>query len=135
MTDAKRLTPHETSHEPVIGGGFPAAAAPAPVAPVTPIPPVTESAPDSELLPQDERDKLGLRLQQALSAFVDNPRQAVKEADSLFDDAIRHLTETLADRRRALRTSWQGQDSEAQTEELRLALRQYRESVEQLLRV
>ncbi|MFF1695635.1 hypothetical protein ACFVXC_18715 [Streptomyces sp. NPDC058257] len=128
MTDAKHLTPHE----PVTGSGSPA---PAAVTPVTPIPPVTESAPESELLPRDERDKLGLRLQQALSAFVDDPRQAVSEADSLFDDAVRHLTETLAERRRTLRTSWQGQDSEAQTEELRLALRQYRESVEQLLRV
>ncbi|MFE6161274.1 hypothetical protein ACFQ7F_20460 [Streptomyces sp. NPDC056486] len=128
MTDAKHLTPHE----PVIGSGSPA---PAPITPVTPITPAAESAPDSVLLPQDERDRLGLRLQQALSAFVDNPRQAVKEADSLFEDAVRHLTETLAERRRTLRTSWQGQDSEAQTEELRLALRQYRESVEQLLRV
>ncbi|MGW6023791.1 hypothetical protein [Streptomyces sp. NPDC055099] len=89
----------------------------------------------SALLPQDEHDKLGLRLQQALSTFVESPRQAVEEADSLFDDAVRHLTETLTERRRVLRASWQNHDTEAHTEELRLALRQYREATERLLRI
>ncbi|MEV6751081.1 hypothetical protein [Streptomyces sp. NPDC051214] len=89
----------------------------------------------SALLPQEEHDKLGLRLQQALSTFVDSPRQAVEEADSLFDDAVRHLTETLTERRRVLRASWQNHDTEAHTEELRLALRQYREATERLLRI
>lgn len=120
MTDAKHFTPHE-----------PGTGIPSPAPSHTP----TGTDPGSVLLPQDERDKLGLRLQQALSAFVESPRQAVEEADSLFDDAVRHLTEILTERRRALRATWQGQDTEAQTEELRLALRRYRESVERLLRV
>ncbi|MER5255853.1 hypothetical protein [Streptomyces sp. NPDC002855] len=99
-------------------------------------PAVSEAhTPGSVLLPQDERDKLGLRLQQALSTFVESPRQAVEEADSLFDDAVRHLTETLTERRRTLRASWHGHDTEAHTEELRLALREYRESMERLLRI
>lgn len=89
----------------------------------------------SALLPQHEHDKLGLRLQQALNTFVESPRQAVEEADSLFDEAVRHLTETLTERRRVLRASWQGHDTEAHTEELRLALRQYREATERLLRI
>ncbi|MGW0904578.1 hypothetical protein [Streptomyces sp. NPDC002853] len=89
----------------------------------------------SALLPQDQHDKLGLRLQQALSTFVENPRQAVEEADSLFDEAVRHLTETLTEHRRVLRASWQGHDTEAHTEELRLALRQYREATERLMRI
>ncbi|MGW6063169.1 hypothetical protein [Streptomyces sp. NPDC055189] len=153
MTDARHLTPRgtplETPHEPGIGSGAPApapapASAPAPgpdpahgsgpAHAKTPGAPTTHAT-GSVLLPQDERDKLSLRLQQALSTFVESPRQAVEEADSLYDDAVRHLTETLAERRRTLRTSWQDQDTEAHTEELRLALRQYRESMEQLLRV
>lgn len=89
----------------------------------------------SALLPQADHDKLGLRLQQALSTFVESPRQAVEEADSLFDDAVRHLTETLTEHRRVLRASWQNHDTEAHTEELRLALRQYREATERLLRI
>ncbi|GAA3120590.1 hypothetical protein ACFQ0X_05350 [Streptomyces rectiviolaceus] len=135
MTDARHLTPHETPHE------KPHERTTAPHAPATGVgarsgaPTAAPGIPDSVLLPQDERDKLGLRLQQALSTFVESPRQAVEEADSLFDDAVRHLTETLTERRRTLRASWQGQETEAQTEELRLALRQYRESLERLLRV
>lgn len=76
-----------------------------------------------------------MRLRQALNTFVESPRQAVEEADGVFDEAVTQLTETLAERRRALRAAWQGQDTEAQTEELRLALRQYKETTEVLLRM
>ncbi|MFH8484260.1 hypothetical protein [Streptomyces longisporoflavus] len=156
MTDARRLTPHETPHqsphqtpqeapyetarEPGLGSSTPRepglGSGSGPVHAKTPGAHATGAhATGAVLLPQDERDKLNLRLQQALSTFVESPRQAVEEADSLYDDAVRHLTETLAERRRSLRTSWQDMDTEAHTEELRLALRQYRESMEQLLRV
>jgi hypothetical protein len=86
-----------------------------------------------ELVPQDDRDKLTLRLQQALGTFVDSPRQAVEEADVVLDEAATRFTDTLAERRRVLRTGWQDPDTDAQTEELRLALRQYREITERLL--
>ena len=86
-----------------------------------------------ELVPQDDRDKLTLRLQQALSTFVDSPHQAVEEADAVLDEVTTRLTDTLTERRRVLRTGWQDPDTNAQTEELRLALRQYREITERLL--
>ncbi|MBV1941934.1 hypothetical protein ACFWBR_17680 [Streptomyces sp. NPDC060006] len=86
-----------------------------------------------ELVPQGERDKLTGRLQQALNTFVDSPRQAVEEADAVFDDVATQFTNTLTERRRVLRAGWQSQDTDAQTEELRLALRQYREITERLL--
>ncbi|MEU5951409.1 hypothetical protein [Streptomyces sp. NPDC047525] len=134
MTDAQHFTPRE-----------PATGSAAPVTPPASVPPPAPApaplhATDSVLIPQDERDKLGLRLQQALNTFVESPRQAVEEADSLFDDAVRHLTETLTERRRTLRASWQGRQgteahTETHTEELRLALREYRESMERLLRI
>ncbi|MFD3842679.1 hypothetical protein ACFWWC_41565 [Streptomyces sp. NPDC058642] len=89
--------------------------------------------PTPEMLPQGERDKLTLRLQQALNTFVDSPRQAVEEADSVFDEVATHFTNTLTEQRRVLRSGWQGQDTEAQTEELRVALTQYREITERLL--
>ncbi|MEV2252820.1 hypothetical protein AB0I94_19960 [Streptomyces sp. NPDC050147] len=143
MTDARHTNPREQA----FGSGVPAAA-PAPEA--TPAPSAAGSpaagshargshAPEADvgsaLLPQNEHDKFGLRLQQALSTFVESPRQAVEEADALYDDAVRHLTETLTERRRVLRASWQGHDTEAHTEELRLALQQYREATERLLRI
>ncbi|NEB79121.1 hypothetical protein G3I40_28455 [Streptomyces sp. SID14478] len=86
-----------------------------------------------ELLPQGDHDKLTTRLQQALSTFVESPRQAVEQADTALGEATTQLTEALTERRRMLRTVWQGKDTEAQTEELRLALRQYRETVERIL--
>ncbi|MFF4352827.1 hypothetical protein [Streptomyces sp. NPDC001530] len=89
--------------------------------------------PGSELLPQGERDKLTLRLQQALSTFVDSPRQAVGEADAVFDEIATHLTNTLTEQRCVLRESWQDPDTAAETEELRLVLRQYRGIAERLL--
>lgn len=97
--------------------------------------PSPDRKPTSDMLAQGERDKLALRLQQAFSAFVDSPRQAVEEADTVFDDVTTQFTDALKERRRALRASWQDPDTEAQTEELRLALRQYREITEGLLRM
>ncbi|WP_326654278.1 hypothetical protein [Streptomyces sp. NBC_01750] len=116
---APRTEPDQQRREPVISADGP----------------VRTSGPEPQLLPQGERDKLAMRLQQALNNFVDSPRQAVVEADSAFDEVTTHLTNTLAERRRALRASWQSQDTEAKTEDLRLALRQYREITERLLRM
>lgn len=95
--------------------------------------PSPDRKPTPEMLPQGERDKLTLRLQQALNTFVDSPRQAVEEADSVFDEVTTHFTNTLTEQRRVLRSGWQDQDTDAQTEELRVALRQYREITERLL--
>ncbi|MFF4426722.1 hypothetical protein ACFY04_39295 [Streptomyces sp. NPDC001549] len=92
--------------------------------------------PTSEhLLPQDVRDKLTLQLQQCLSTFVESPRQAVEQADSAFAEATTHLAATLEERRHALGASWQGQGTDAQTDELRRALHQYRALTVRLLRM
>ncbi|HWM37004.1 MAG TPA: hypothetical protein VNS49_07790 [Streptomyces sp.] len=91
------------------------------------------------LLALDERDRLTARLHHAVSGFVDGPRGAVEEADDVFEEAARHLTEALAQRRVALRESWEsrrpGDAHAADTEELRLALRQYKEATERLLKL
>ncbi|WP_369244798.1 hypothetical protein [Streptomyces sp. R41] len=100
-------------------------------------PGTSPDSPDSklgqDLVSQGDRDKLTLRLQQALTAFVDSPRQAVEEADTVLDEVAIQFTNTLTERRRVLRASWQDQETDTQTEELRLALRQYREITERLL--
>ncbi|MFH9614203.1 hypothetical protein ACH4MM_10860 [Streptomyces pratensis] len=87
------------------------------------------------LIPRDEQDALSLRMQQAVTEFVESPRRAVESADSTFDRIVSGLTEALAERRRVLRASWQEQDTDAQTEELRIALQRYRDISEQLLRI
>ncbi|MER5882453.1 hypothetical protein ABT160_01350 [Streptomyces sp. NPDC001941] len=88
-----------------------------------------------QLFPQGERDKLALRLQQALGGFVDEPRGAVREAASVLEDVTEHLTATLTERRRTLRAAWDDGDGPSGTEELRIALRTYREMTERLLKL
>ncbi|MFI5688257.1 hypothetical protein [Streptomyces sp. NPDC051636] len=94
----------------------------------------------SSLVPHEESDKLGLRLQQAVSGFVDGPRDAVEEADRVVEEIAARFTEAVTQRRRTLRMSWQAGDegkreSATDTEQLRLALRDYRELAERLLRL
>ncbi|GAA3489705.1 MULTISPECIES: hypothetical protein [Streptomyces] len=89
----------------------------------------------AQLLPHGERDKLGLRLQQAVNQFVDEPRRAVEEADHVLEETVRHLTETLAEHRRSLRGGWDSREHGAETEDLRVALRKYREVTERLLQI
>ncbi|MFD7293204.1 hypothetical protein ACFV9W_07930 [Streptomyces sp. NPDC059897] len=86
-----------------------------------------------DLVPTGERQELEGRLRHALSGFVDEPRASVEEADHVLEDLTARLTETLASHRRTLRTSWQG--STEDTERLRLALRDYRETAERLLKL
>ncbi|MFB4426687.1 hypothetical protein C5F59_037075 [Streptomyces sp. QL37] len=93
------------------------------------------AAGSDRLVPPDDQDRLALRMQQAVTDFVESPRRAVEEADSTFDQIVSGLTEALAERRRVLRASWQEQDTEAQTEELRIALQRYRDLSEQLLKI
>ncbi|MCW8215659.1 hypothetical protein [Streptomyces griseolus] len=90
---------------------------------------------DEPLIPERERDASALRMRQAVSDFVEDPRHAVEEADRAFDSIVADLTEALDARRRALRASWQGPESEARTEELRVALQHYRDAGERLLRI
>ena len=63
------------------------------------------------------------------AGFIDEPRQAVEEAGRFVDDLLRQLAETLQQQRGQLT----GATDEASTEDLRLALRAYRQFVDRLL--
>ncbi|EFL31785.1 conserved hypothetical protein [Streptomyces viridochromogenes DSM 40736] len=96
----------------------------------------------SHLLAHDESDKLGSQLQHAVAGFVDGPRAAVEEADHVLEEIAARFTEAVTKRRRTLRHSWQSVESgegkpvsSADTEQLRLALKDYRELAERLLHV
>lgn len=96
----------------------------------------------SHLLAHDESDKLGSQLQHAVAGFVDGPRAAVEEADHVLEEIAARFTEAVTQRRRTLRHSWQSVEggesrsvSSADTEQLRLALKDYRELAERLLHV
>jgi hypothetical protein len=95
------------------------------------------------MLPLDEYDKFSLRMRHAVGGFVDGPQASVEEADHVLEELAGRFTEAVTRRRRALRTSWQsggegkdeGKATASDTEQLRLALRDYREMTERLLRL
>ncbi|MFI6091261.1 hypothetical protein [Streptomyces sp. NPDC051218] len=86
------------------------------------------------LLPTDERDRLALRLQEALNNFAAGPLESLEEAESILDEAAAQLISSLAEQRRALHEGWQGHGPETQPNELRHAMRAYREITQRLLR-
>ncbi|MEU6536753.1 hypothetical protein [Streptomyces sp. NPDC047000] len=98
------------------------------------------------LLPRDESDRLAEQMRHAVAGFVDGPGTAVEEADRVLEEAAARFTDAVAQRRRSLRRAWQplgegdgdGRNGRsgtpnADTEVLRLALRDYRELTDRLL--
>lgn len=65
--------------------------------------------------------------------FVDDPRSAVKDADNLVGDVLKKLSATFEEQRRNLERQWS--DGEPDTEELRSALRRYRDFFNRLLTI
>ncbi|MDQ1019803.1 hypothetical protein [Streptomyces afghaniensis] len=108
----------------------------------TPGTPGTSGGHGTHLLPHDESDKLVSQLHHAVAEFVDAPRAAVEEADHVLEEIAARFTEAVTQRRRTLRHSWQSVEggegrpvSSGDTEQLRLALKDYRELAERLLHV
>jgi len=68
------------------------------------------------------------------TAFVDEPRKAVKDADTLVAEAMKRLADVFANERRQLESQWERAD-QVSTEDLRLAIRRYRSFFERLLSI
>lgn len=64
--------------------------------------------------------------------FVDDPRRAVQDADRLVAELMQTLATTFAERKQSLEDQWRT-GGDAETEDLRLALRSYRSFFDQLL--
>jgi hypothetical protein len=63
--------------------------------------------------------------------FVDDPRKAVTEADSLVEDVLRNLADSFDRQHQGLEQQWSG--GEPSTEDLRSALQRYRAFFQRLL--
>jgi hypothetical protein len=104
-----------------------------PPSPNPPSPP-TQTA-DARALPMfsaDEASGYRTRWDAVQTGFVDEPRRAVEEADSLVAQVIKRLTEVFADERTNLEHQWD-QGDQISTEDLRIALRKYRSFFDRLL--
>ena len=86
------------------------------------------------LLPQDFVQDLRTRWDRVQTGFVDEPRNAVQEADELVAQAIKRLAESFAEERNKLEQQWERGD-DINTEDLRQALRKYRSFFQRLLSV
>ena len=91
----------------------------------------TESTQTTPLLGADT-EQLRERWESIQSSFVDEPQQAVAQADALVTDVIKRLTKTFQETRDSLETQL-GETENVSTEELRVGLQRYRTFFERLL--
>ena len=97
----------------------------------TPEPPA--QTPQS-VLSREQVDELRDRWNTIQTAFIDEPRRSVKDADALVASATKQLTEAFANQRSQLEKQWTRGD-QVSTEELRVTLQQYRTFFSRLLAI
>jgi hypothetical protein len=91
-----------------------------------------ESAEVASLLPQADETDLRARWEEIQTRFVDDPRQAVEDADALVAGVMKRMAEGFAQAREQLEGQWsRGED--VGTEDLRVALQRYRSFFQRLL--
>jgi hypothetical protein len=86
------------------------------------------------LFPGNELEGLRTRWKEVQTAFVDEPRKAVEQADGLVASAMKRLAEVFAEERSKLEQQWDRGDN-VSTEDLRVALQRYRSFFDRLLSV
>lgn len=94
----------------------------------------TETTSGTALFADDELAGLRARWDSVQAGFVDDPRDCVLKADGLVSDVVDHLTAGFSQARSRLEERW-ARGEEASTEDLRVALRGYRQFLERLLAV
>lgn len=88
----------------------------------------------ASLFPNSELENLRNRWKEIQTAFVDEPRKAVEQADGLVASAMKRLAEVFAEERSKLEKQWDRGDT-ISTEDLRVALQRYRSFFHRLLSV
>ncbi len=86
----------------------------------------------AELIEGSDSDRFRSRWHEVQAAFVDDPQRAVQDADQLVAELMQTLAATFAERKQSLEGQWRD-GGDAETEDLRLALRSYRSFFDQLL--
>jgi hypothetical protein len=84
------------------------------------------------LFATDQSERFTNRWQEIQTSFVDQPRDAVAEADSLVADLMQRLAASFSQERERLEAQWDRGD-DVSTEDLRVALTRYRSFFDRLL--
>jgi hypothetical protein len=92
-----------------------------------------ESRDTESFLPPDRMEGFRERWDDIQAVFVDDPRNSVQKAHGLVSSLVNELNEVFTRERSGLESQWnRGED--ADTENLRIALRRYRAFFNRLLR-
>ncbi|WKZ37445.1 MAG: hypothetical protein QY332_05810 [Anaerolineales bacterium] len=86
---------------------------------------VTNVGSADALLDHAESEHLRTRWNEIQGRFVDEPRSAVQQADTLVSEVIDKITEMFANEHGALEEQWK-EGNDVSTEDLRQALQHYR---------
>jgi hypothetical protein len=86
------------------------------------------------LFPADEANEFHKRWTDIQTGFVDEPRRAVEQADTLVAEVIKRLANSFAEARSGLEGQG-GRGDNVSTEDLRVALQRYRAFFDRLLNV
>lgn len=88
--------------------------------------------PVPQLLSPEDEEGFRTRWGEIQNRFVDDPREAVHTADALVADVMQKLATTFAEHKQELEGQW-NRGEQANTEDLRQALRHYRSFFNRLL--
>ncbi|MFF0049081.1 hypothetical protein [Streptomyces sp. NPDC005498] len=94
--------------------------------------PPEEGQENEPLLGPEEAEAFKSKWQAVQTAFVDDPREAVRTADALVAEVMQTLARSFASRKEGLESQW-GRGEEVLTEDLRIALQRYRSFFNRLL--
>jgi hypothetical protein len=88
--------------------------------------------PAAQLFPDSECHDFRARWERIQVNFVDEPRRAVQEADSLVADTMKRLIDNFSGERKRMEAVWVRGD-DVSTEDLRVLLQRYRSFFNRLL--
>ena len=137
----KEDRPKEDRLKPVLADPLPGeplrsngSSAPATTSSATSTSAASSASDTTPLFPNNELEELRIRWSEVQTGFVDEPRRAVEQADSLVASATKRLAEVFAEERSKLEGQWDRGDN-VSTEDLRIALQRYRSFFHHLLSI
>lgn len=95
---------------------------------------VPHAGEEAHLLVPERSEEYRSRWTSIQTGFVDEPRHAVEQADSLVAEVMQELAKTFSDERKKLEAQW-GRGDNVSTEDLRVALQRYRSFFSRLLAI